>query len=261
MKTIQLQNGKTIDVEFGNNGTIKGLGSHFRLMIMKGEYVLNTLTASKELAEYFGVNVEKKPVSLRISDTTYSELKSELSEFTKKNEAEKQRIRNEYIASRPQKTVLMFSGWYLSDAPVIARMFQESNGEIFRDKQPRWYVAERICELPKIKGNDCITFENSETPTDFESNCFAVSPDQINQLIKLNNLRIAEKEKEKQEDKNKESERRNMLIAEAQKTGQKQILSSYIGDCDNSVTDCSFDQIVTWIDSEGKLTISRSHCH
>jgi len=263
MKTITLKNGKSVDVEFRNNSTIKILNSFFELRKMGNEFVLNTLTASKELADFFAANVEKKPVSLRIEESVYFELKSELESFTQKNEAEKQEKRKSYIATRPQSLVLMFSGWYLSDTPEIVTLFHEDNGEQFKDKQGRWYVSESHQKLTEIRISDAtaLSLQDAQTSTDFESRCFLLTDEQVSELIRLNNARIAEKENIKLQKEEKESERRNSLIAEAKKTGKKQILSQFMDECDNSVPDCSFDQIITWIDSEGKISTTRSHCH
>lgn len=263
MKTITLINGKQINVEFGNNNSIKSLNSNFDLTKIKGEFVLHTYSASKEMANFFGADIEKKDTALRISESLYFELKNESENETKRRKEEEERKRKEYMTTRPQVKVLIFSGWYLTDTPKIVTLFEAEDGKEYKDKQNRWGISESHCELLEINISDALSLElrEAQVSTDFESKCFLLSEEEINSVIKLNNDRITEKENIKLGNIRKELLRKNELIEKAKETGKKQIFSQYTDECDNSVPDCSFDQIITWIDSEGKTTTSRSHCH
>lgn len=260
---VTLLNEKTIEVEFRNNRSIRILNSYFELRKMGDEFVLKTTSASKEMAEYFSAKIEKQTVSLRIAESVYSDLQIEFESFNQRNEAEKEEKRNEYIAARPQKLVVMFSGWYLSDTPQIVTMFEKEDGEKFKDKTNRWYVAKTHYYLSEIKISDALAMGLQDAPfsTDFESRCFIVSEEQAKEINNLDKSRKSEKENVKQKAINDENEKKNALIMQAKSTGEKQILSQYMDECDGKVPDCSFDQIITWIDQYGEITSSRSHCH
>ena len=68
-------------------------------------------------------------------------------------------------------------------------------------------------------------------------------------------IKNAEKEAKRAENKAKE----NAIFAEAKVTGEKQILTSYMDDCDGSVVECSTDYVTVYAMPDGSTTRTRTH--
>jgi len=78
----------------------------------------------------------------------------------------------------------------------------------------------------------------------------------VNALKKYrNNLAVAAKQKET------EKARIKGIFESAAKTGEKQVVERYTDDCDGSVHDCSFDNIVVYAMPDGTTKTVRTHCY
>lgn len=254
MKTITLKNGKTLEMEMKSNG-FHSLNSFFELKIVKGEYTLTTWRASKELADYFNVGIQGKETALRIEKELFDELSQELDDLQKKERRENYEKRKAYIATRPQKKVLMFSGWYLIDPAEIVTLFEDEEG--------LWYVSETHNVVSELKIKDAL--DNGLTDisirTRLETRCFDIDDNQIQLLLSICKERKTGKENKEKEEEVTIERKKTELIEKAKIEGKSQKYAEWTEDCDGSVDECSTDIITQYINENGKFEYERTHTY
>jgi hypothetical protein len=71
--------------------------------------------------------------------------------------------------------------------------------------------------------------------------------------------REAAKAAAKQEQRRDAEQKKTDAIAEAKRTGKKQVLATAMVDCQDPSEECSQDAQTTWIDGDGKITTTYQH--
>jgi hypothetical protein len=251
MKTIELKMGKKIEVEIGNDYFTSN-NTNFHLDIIKGEKVIITRIASKELAKVLNIPIAGKENAFRISDSVYKELESDMKEIANKENEEKEN----YLLSRPHQKVLMFSGNYLMDPARIIDVYQKEDD--------LWYISETIYNVPKLT-NRKETINSFGLVSEIEINCnceswsFIVSDKQIENIVAENNKLQKIEDDAKQEKIIDAETKRNELIEKAKAENKKQEYKRYSVSCDHSVEECSTDIITEYILPNGNIEYKRTH--
>ena len=91
--------------------------------------------------------------------------------------------------------------------------------------------------------------------------CNAIKEERIPEICKNALAKYRNKISAKKEADTTEEKRVAEIFETAKVTGEKQILNSYIDDCDGSVYDCSFDNINIYAMPDGTTISTRTHCH
>lgn len=220
---IILKSGKNVDIT--PVGTIQSanyvsiLDTKGTLRYESGEYCIIIEKATKGVAAFCGVaSLVSKRVALRLEKSVYDQVLAICAIANDEKKAQIEADRQAMIATRPQKKVLMFSGWYLSDPAKIVTLFESETGG--------WYVKEEhviVSELQPIDASD-MKLADSDVKTGFESRCYEVSDSDVARIVSLNTEKLAIKEGKVSKKEQVAQAKTNAVFAEAKRTNTPQLL-------------------------------------